>query len=219
MSIETARIDALPRSSSWSKKACKVAALRPCLIHTSSPRGVVGDAGQVAVAAAPGDLVDADQHQSLEPLLVELVGHNPLDDPPDRLPVDAHQAGDRGLRHLLGEERHHVLEVARVAGARPRPADRLDLDAAVRAATRRSSHSMKQREPPRSRWRQRRRLVSWVARTSWPQRPQTFLRRRRRILTTTPRRSNETPVTESPGKPSIRLNVVVTRTRTLLLAH
>jgi hypothetical protein len=49
-------------------------------------RAVVGHAGQVAVAPGPGHLVDADRREVLEPLLIELVLHDPLHDPPHRPP-------------------------------------------------------------------------------------------------------------------------------------
>lgn len=95
---------------------------------------VIGDAGQVAVPPAPGQLVDTDQHQPLEPLLIEPVGDDPLDDPPAGLPVDPIGAAIGRPGHLLGEERDAVLEVARVARARSGPTDPLDPDAAVGAA-------------------------------------------------------------------------------------
>ena len=60
-----------------------------------------------------------------------MVGDDSLHDPPDRVPADPQQPGDRRLRHLLREPRNGVLEVAGVAGARPRPRDRLELCAAV----------------------------------------------------------------------------------------
>jgi len=94
---------------------------------------MVGDQRQVALSAAVGDLVDADLDEALEPSLVEVVAHDALDDPPDRVPAHAQQSRDRGLGHLLGEEGGEVLEVARVAGARSRPGHRLDPDAAVGA--------------------------------------------------------------------------------------
>ena len=76
--------------------------------------------------AAVADLVDADRDQAVQPALVEAVGDDALDDPPDGVPGDPQQAGDRGLGHLLRQQRDDVLEVARVAGARPRPRDRLE---------------------------------------------------------------------------------------------
>jgi hypothetical protein len=93
-------------------------------------RAVVDDAGQVAVMAAIGDLVDADTDQALQAGLVEMVGDHTLDDPPDRVPRDPQQARDRRLGHLLRQPRHHILEVPRVARPRPRPRHRLKLGAA-----------------------------------------------------------------------------------------
>jgi hypothetical protein len=87
---------------------------------------VVGDARQVALATAVGDLVAADGDQAVEAALVDVVGHHALDDPPDRVPRDPEQPGDRRLGHLLGEEGDEVLEVARVGGARPGPRHRLE---------------------------------------------------------------------------------------------
>jgi len=37
MSIETARIEAFCSSVSWSKNACRLAALRPSVAHTIAP--------------------------------------------------------------------------------------------------------------------------------------------------------------------------------------
>ena len=95
---------------------------------------MVGDQRQVALSAAVGDLVDADLDEALEPSLVEVVADDALDDPPDRVPAHAREAGDRRLRHLLGKEGGEVLEVARVAGAGSCPGHRLDADTAVGAA-------------------------------------------------------------------------------------
>jgi hypothetical protein len=85
---------------------------------------VVGDAGQIALAAAVGDLVAADRDQTVQPRVIEVIGDDARDDRADRVPRDPEQPGDRRLGHLLREERHEVLEVARVAGpgARPAPA-------------------------------------------------------------------------------------------------
>jgi hypothetical protein len=60
-------------------------------------RPVVGHAGQVAVMAAVGDLVDADTDEAVEAALVEHVGDHASHDPPDRVPGDPEQAGDRRL--------------------------------------------------------------------------------------------------------------------------
>ena len=56
-------------------------------------------------------------------------------------------------RRLMAHD--DVLEVARVARAGSGPPDRLEPFAAIRHHSRRSSHSMRQRLAPRSRWRQR----------------------------------------------------------------
>jgi hypothetical protein len=98
------------------------------------PGPVVGHAGQVAVMAAIADLVDADADQVLEPALVEVLGDHARDDPPDGVPADPQQAADRGARHLLGQPRDDVLEVARVRRARARPWHRLQSGAAIATA-------------------------------------------------------------------------------------
>jgi hypothetical protein len=74
------------------------------------------------------------QTKALEAALVEVLGGDALDDPPDGVPADPQQPGDRRLGHLLRQPGHHVLEVARVARARARPRHRLQLDAAGPAA-------------------------------------------------------------------------------------
>ena len=81
-----------------------------------------------------GDLVDADADQSGEAILIEVIGDDARDDRPDRVPADPQQSRDRRERHLLRQPRHHVLEVARVRRARPRPRHRLQAHAAVAAA-------------------------------------------------------------------------------------
>src|SRR5215216_58655 len=88
---------------------------------------MVDHAGQVTVMAPVADLVDADADQPLEPRLIEVVGEDALDDPPDGVPADPEQPGDRCLGHLLGQPRDDVFEVAGVARPRPRPRDRLEL--------------------------------------------------------------------------------------------
>src|SRR5215207_7257199 len=106
---------------------------------------MVDHAGQVTVMAPVADLVDADADQPLEPRLIEVVGEDALDDPPDGVPADPEQPGDRRLGHLLGQPRDDVFEVAGVARPRPRPRDpprtaprRCDTTAAA-ARTRRCS--------------------------------------------------------------------------------
>ncbi len=97
-------------------------------------RGVVADGGQVALPAAVGDLVDADHHQPVQAVLIEVVGDHTGHDRPDGVPADPEQPSDRGLGHLLGQKGREVLEVARVARARSGPWQRLNAHAAVRTA-------------------------------------------------------------------------------------
>ena len=95
---------------------------------------VVDDRGQVALPAAVGDLVHADRDEAIEAALVEPVDDDAFDDPPDGVPRDPQQPGDRRLGHLLRQPRDDVLEVARVRGARPRPWHRLQAHGATVAA-------------------------------------------------------------------------------------
>jgi hypothetical protein len=93
---------------------------------------MVDNARQVALAAAIRNLIDADRDQPGEALLVETVSDDALHDPPDRVPTDPQQPGDRRLGHLLRQPGDHVPEVTGVARAGPRPRDRFELSAAVR---------------------------------------------------------------------------------------
>ena len=54
---------------------------------------VIDDAGEVALAAAIGDLVDADRDEAGEPVLVELLGDDTRDDLADGVSPDPQQAG------------------------------------------------------------------------------------------------------------------------------
>ncbi len=93
---------------------------------------VIADQGQVAMALAPGDLVDADLEQLVEAVGVELLGADTLGDPPDGGPVDAQHPLDRRLVRPGGQPRHQALEVAREVRAVTREADALDADAVLR---------------------------------------------------------------------------------------
>jgi hypothetical protein len=73
------------------------------------------------MALAPGDLVDPDPEQLVEPGGVERFVHDPHHGPGDRGPRDPEQTGDGRLVHALGAEGHQVLEVAGQPSARPRP--------------------------------------------------------------------------------------------------
>jgi hypothetical protein len=114
---------------------------------------VIDDAGEVALSAAIGDLIDADRDQAVQAGLVEVIGDDALDDLPDGVPADPQQPRDRCLGHLLRQPRHDVFEVARVVSFGRGPRHRLQAHAAGRAAqrSRRSSHSITQRFAPRSR--------------------------------------------------------------------
>jgi hypothetical protein len=133
MSIETASICAARCSPSSSKKASQTAALAPSAPPHDLAGPVVGDQGQVAVAFAPGDLVDADLEELIEAIKVELVGADALDDPPDGGPVDAQHPLDRRLVGARGKPGRQVLEVARQARAVTRERHALDADAVLRA--------------------------------------------------------------------------------------
>src|SRR5215216_358951 len=63
-----------------------------------------------------------------------MIGDDAFDDRADGAPADPQQPADRRERHLLGQPRDGVLEVARVVGARSCPRHRLHPDAAVAAA-------------------------------------------------------------------------------------
>lgn len=73
---------------------------------------VVGDQGEVVVLLAVGDLVHPRLEQLVQTRVVELVGDHPLDDRAGGAPVDAHQAGDRGLVGVGDQPGDEVLEVA-----------------------------------------------------------------------------------------------------------
>src|SRR5262249_55900936 len=84
---------------------------------------MVDDDGDVALALAVGELVDADPLQAGERVAAPagLLDHHPLDDPADGRPGDAHQLADRALRAVCRQPGDLVLEVARKPGAVPRP--------------------------------------------------------------------------------------------------
>src|SRR5215211_5815324 len=175
--------------------------------------GVVGDARQVALAAAVGDLVDADRDEAVEAPLVEVVGHHALDDAPDRVPGDAQQPGDRRLGHLLGQPAGDVLEVARGWRASSRPRHRLEPDdPAVRAAQ--PAQLALDHAPVGAEVEVAPALDPAVVDLQLP----TALaapragRRRRRTVTITSSAPNATSMTDTPGRRSNRLNAVVTRT-------
>src|SRR6266498_2096137 len=107
----------------------------PARAPIAGSAAVIADQRQVAVALAPRDLVDRDLKQIAQPVgLIEMLAADTLDDPPDRLPVDAYQPGDRRLVGLRRQPRDEVVEVARKARAMTRERDALDVHAVLRAA-------------------------------------------------------------------------------------
>jgi hypothetical protein len=94
---------------------------------------VIADQRQVAVAPSPRDLVDRDLEQIAQPVGVDQLLADALDDPPDRLPVDPHQPAGRGLVGLGRQPRDQVFEVAREARAVASERDALHVHAMLGA--------------------------------------------------------------------------------------
>ena len=94
---------------------------------------VIGDEGQVAMALAPGDLVDADLDEAVEATGVQFVGADARHDPPDGAPVDAQHPGDRRLVCPGRKPRHQMLEVVGEVRAVAREGHCLGADAVLRA--------------------------------------------------------------------------------------
>ena len=72
---------------------------------------VVDDQREVLVLALPGDLVDPDVDQAVEPVGIDLLIADPLDDPPDRVPIDPQHPLERRLVDLAREPRDQALEI------------------------------------------------------------------------------------------------------------
>jgi hypothetical protein len=66
--------------------------------------------------------------------VIELVGGDTGVDLPDRPPADPQQLRQKGLHYVLGEERRHMLEIARARSSSSGPRHRVDQIAAARAA-------------------------------------------------------------------------------------
>ncbi len=109
-------------SSSKNRSALSPPAL-PAPHHPAA--SVVGDQRDVAVMTPPGDLVDPDLEQAVQPAGVDVGVHDPGADRPNRSPGHPEQPADRGPVHLGGAEGHQVLEVAREP--RPRAGERHSL--------------------------------------------------------------------------------------------
>jgi hypothetical protein len=92
---------------------------------------VVGDHGQVAVALAIGDVVDADAVQAVQAGIVQAISHHAHRDGGHGLPGAAQQSGDGGLVGALGQIGHDVFEVAGEPGTRTGPGHGLGTDPAA----------------------------------------------------------------------------------------
>jgi hypothetical protein len=95
---------------------------------------VVGDHGQVAVALAVGDLVDADPVEPVQAGIVQVISHHAHRDGGHGLPGAAQQPGDGGLVGALGQVGHDVFEVAGEPGCWSGPRHRLGADPAAAPA-------------------------------------------------------------------------------------
>ena len=78
---------------------------------------VIADQRQVPVSLAPRDLIQRDLEEIVETVGGQQLVADPLDDPPDGLPVDPHQPAGRGPIGLGQKPGDKVFEVAREAGA------------------------------------------------------------------------------------------------------
>ena len=82
-----------------------------------APLAVIACQRQVPVALAPGDLIQRDLKQRLQPVDGQKLIANALDDPPGGLPVDPYQPADRGPVGLRHQPRHQILEIPGEPGA------------------------------------------------------------------------------------------------------
>jgi len=89
---------------------------------------MIADQRQVPVSLAPRDLVDRDLIQVGEPVLVQVLAGDALDDPPDGVPVDPNEPAGRCLIRL-GRQPSVRVEPGRVAtlpdGCFPGPLSRI----------------------------------------------------------------------------------------------
>jgi hypothetical protein len=89
---------------------------------------MVGDEGEIAVLHAPGNLIDPNLKEVLQPVRVQLVLADAGDDPADRVPVDPGQPLDRGLIGPRCQPRDELLEITGEPGAMTRERNTLDPD-------------------------------------------------------------------------------------------
>src|SRR5665811_1092840 len=103
MSIETASIAAERSGPSPPEEAVQGLGVLARLAPHEPPGRMRAHQSEVRVAPAPRHFVDADDEQVVQPVGVQPVDHDPLDDPPGGVPVDPDQAPDRGLVHGGGQ--------------------------------------------------------------------------------------------------------------------
>jgi hypothetical protein len=99
------------------------------------------------VLLSPRHLVHPNVKETPQTVGVKLIGAHPLDDSPDRAPVDPDQSLERCLVGAGREPRDQALEVARELRARARERDALRVNA-VRGAIKASATSA-DLKPPR----------------------------------------------------------------------
>ena len=93
----------------------------------------VDEHGDVVVAALGGRLVQPDRAHRAEIKPTHSAGHVMLEDAPQPLIGDAHEARRRRHRHLAHQDQRRLLEQQRKSAARPRPRHRYPLDPMIRA--------------------------------------------------------------------------------------
>ena len=211
MSIETAWIDALCGAELVEERLQR----RRCCgrARTTRSRRVSWSTtdGQVALAAAIGDLVDADRDQAASRRSSRWSATTRSTIRPT-CPTRSAAAGDRRnlaiccASHATTSSRSRVC-ARRAAPTAPAPAARRRSG----QRSRRSSHSITQRLAPRSRWRQRLTRRSWICR--WrpvcPQpRAHASPAAQPHASRSPPRRREQTSMTDAPGRRSMRLNAV-----------
>jgi len=94
---------------------------------------VINDDRQVHLALAVAELVDANATQAHEPVRVEPVGHDALDDVSHRSPTEPQQLRDCRLVRELRQVGGHLLEVRGEATAELGPRHPLDTHATLGA--------------------------------------------------------------------------------------
>jgi hypothetical protein len=89
---------------------------------------------EVPVLFSPGHLVDPDLEQVGETVGIQALVTHPLDDPPDRLPIDPEHPRDRRLVGTGHKPRDEIVEIAGEPRAVPRERNTLDMHPMLRTA-------------------------------------------------------------------------------------